>query len=373
MNRRAVFALSCVLVASVGAGLVWQWSGGKPQLGDEGKPLSSGPVRSRTGLKPALPAPKFESPATTSPSPDEPLPNPLLARVFKDGGTVLKGEQLADYLALNKRNAESLVTASRLTGDLALLREAVAKYPSDASAQFELAMRTMDEAEREHALEALRAADPDNSLGSYLAAAQAFKSGRADDAVRLLTDASAQGKLDDYLMANVIAAEEAYASAGFSPLESKAAAMFGASMPQVQEFQSLSREMDSLRKAYLEVGDTASAQAILEMGMDLGQRTQQALGGKILINDLVGQAIEQRFLKTLDPNTVIDGTGLTAQQRMDQLAARKDLIKRTIQGADPTAANIDPQVLTQFLDRQKALGEMAALQWLRGRLGIESK
>ena len=109
---------------------------------------------------------------------------------------------------------------------------------------------------------------------------------------------------------------------------------------------------------------------MIELGIDLGQRVQQSLGHRILINDLVGVAIEQRALKTLDPATVLADSGLTVEQRLQQLAARRDLVKRTVQGTDPTAANVTPEVLAQFLDRQKALGELAALQWLRGRLGL---
>lgn len=289
---------------------------------------------------------------------------------MEEGGTVLKLEQLRAYLAANQRNAESLVTASRVTNDLSLLREAVARFPGDARAQLDLALRTSDPQERARALEALRAADPNNAMGSYLSAAEAFKAGRSDDAVKLLSEAMQRTSMDDYAMVNVVSAEEAYLGAGFTPLQAKAAAMYGMAMPHTGELNRLSQEMETLRQAYVGAGDADSAQAMIELGIDLGQRVQESLGNRILINDLVGVAIEQRFLKTLDPAAVLADSGFTVEQRLEQLAARRELVKRTVQGADPTAANVTPEVLAQFLDRQKALGELAALQWLRGRLGL---
>ena len=302
----------------------------------------------------------------------EPQLNPLLARVLGEGEK-LTLERLRDYLAVNRRNAESLVTASRLTGDLAMLREAVTKFPSDARAQFELANRSPDAAERERAAQALIAADPENAMGSYMAAIEAFKAGRNDDAVTMLGNAATSVRLDDYWTVGLQSAEEAYVSAGYTATEAKVAAFSRETLPQTMELNGLSQQIEALRKAYAGAGDEASAQSMLTMGLNLGQQVQQSLGGKKLISDLVGQAIESRFLKTLDPATVVDASGVTAQHRMDQIAERKQLIKRTMQGVDPMAANIDPQVLSQFLDRQKILGELAALQWLRGRLGLDQK
>lgn len=368
MNPRFVSITGMALLAVIAGLLAWRWGGGT-SLSKVVLPRANGDRGA--SRQPALPAPKIRPSASTSnPAPEPTSGHPLLGRVMEEGGTVLKLEQLRAYLAANQRNAESLVTASRVTNDLSLLREAVARFPDDARAQLDLALRSSDPQERGRALEALRAADPNNAMGSYLSAAEAFKAGRSDDAVKLLSEAMQRTSMDDYAMANVVSAEEAYLSAGFTPLQAKAAAMYGMAMPQTSELNRLSQEMETLRSAYAGAGDADSAQAMIELGIDLGQRVQQSLGHRILINDLVGVAIEQRALKTLDPAMVLADSGLTVEQRLEQLAARRDVVKRTVQGADPTAANVAPEVLAQFLDRQKALGELAALQWLRGRLGL---
>ena len=108
------------------------------------------------------------------------------------------------------------------------------------------------------------------------------------------------------------------------------------------------------------------------MTVALGRKLQGSGDGTAL-SELVGQSIERQALKQLDPQTPVDETGQTAAQRLEELAARKDFIAKTVQGVDPTASNVSPQILSQYLDRQKALGELSALQWLRSRLSISQQ
>ncbi len=296
--------------------------------------------------------------------------NGWLAKLVQEGVPKLTVAQLERYLTENGRSAESLITASRLTGDLSLLREAAKRFPNDPQTHFELALKSSDPAEKLAALKAFAAADPDNGLGNYLAANAAFASGDTTAGLRLLSEAATRSGINSYTMTKVQATEEAYIASGMDPLKAKAAAQFYMALPEMTELRDLSKEMVDLRERYLQGGDTTSAATISEMTIALGRKLQSSGDGSAL-SELVGQSIERQALKQLDPQTSFDETGLTVAQRMDQLAARKDFIAKTVQGVDPTTSNISPQVLSQYLDRQKALGEIAALQWLRGRLGLQ--
>ena len=296
--------------------------------------------------------------------------NGWLAKLVQEGVPKLTVAQLERYLTENGRSAESLITASRLTGDLSLLREAAKRFPNDPQTLFELALKSSDPAEKLAALKAFAAADPDNGLGNYLAANAAFASGDTTGGLRLLSEAATRSGINSYTMTKVQATEEAYIAAGMDPLKAKAAAQFNMALPEMTELRDLSMEMVDLRERYLQGGDTTSAATISEMMIALGRKLQSSGDGSAL-SEWIGQRIERQALKQLDPQTPLDETGLTAAQRMDQLAARKDFIAKTVQGVDPTTSDISPQVLSQYLDRQKALGEIAALQWLRGRLGLQ--
>jgi hypothetical protein len=326
----------------------------------------------RTAQHPAaLPAPNISASSTRQPeAPPEPTAstNPLLEPLLTDGKTQLSLDQVQAYLSQNKRDAESLITASRLTGDLSLLREAAQRFPNDPRVQLDLAMRSDIATERQAAITALATTDPDNALGSYLAASEAFTSSNADEALRRLTEAAGRTSLNDFTMLSVQSAEEAYLAAGYDPIAAKASAMFSLPVPQAAPLRELGRQIAELSQTYAQSGDAESARAITQMGIGLGQRIQDSLGN-LVISELVGQSIETKLLKTLDPSSLLEPSLTTVQQRLDQLAERKNLIKTTVQTVDPTSANLSPQLLSQYLDRQKLLGELAALEWLRAKLG----
>ena len=297
-----------------------------------------------------------------------PTESSWFAKFLQEGVPKLTVAQLDSYLRENGRSAESLITASRITGDLSLLREAVSRFPNDPKARHELAMKTTDPAEKLASLKAFAVADPSNGLGSYLAAHAAYTSGDTAEAVRLLTEAATRTNLNSYMMEKVQATEEAYVSAGIDPLKAKAAAITGLGLPEMTDLRDLSKDMADLRERYVQSGDAASAAAISEMTMALGRKLQVSGDGTAL-SELVGQGIEKQALKQLDPQTPVDEIGQTAAQRLEELAARKDFIAKTVQGVDPSASAVSPQILSQYLDRLKALGELSATQWLRSRLG----
>lgn len=319
--------------------------------------------------KPSLPAPKGATSEMASSSTREaPATNSsLLERLLKGDSVKITVAQLQGYLAQNKRDAESLLTASRLTDDLALLREAAQRFPNDPRVQLDLAMRSNSDAERQRAIAALVTADPANALGNYLAAGEAFNANNPDEAVRQLDDANARAALDDYMMLNVQSAEDAYLAAGYDAVSAKAVAMFGSSLGHATKLRELGVKMSDLAKLYASHGDVDSAQAISEMGIALGQRIQSSMS-KFLISDLVGMSIEKRFLEGLDPSSVMDSQGVTVQQRLAQIAEHKALVGQLSRSVDPTSSQWSPQILTQYLERVKVFGEVAAMQWLQGKL-----
>jgi hypothetical protein len=297
-----------------------------------------------------------------------PRPSELMQKMLDGELPTVTLAQLQGYLAANRRNAESLIAASRLTSDLSLLREAAQKFPNDPRVQFELAMRSEDAAERARAAQAFAGSDRDNALASYLAASQAFAAGDVDDAIMKLTEASQRTAFRDYVMANAQASEDALVAAGVPGPAAKMAALFGAPMPFMTELNGLSRQMAELAKSYASSGDADSAAIISHIGQTMGEQLQHASNGTLL-GELVGIAVESRFLKDFDPSAILTDGGLTVQQRVDQLAERKKLIQALSRTVDPTTMFSDPQVLGQFIDRQKLLGEAAALQWLKERIG----
>lgn len=309
---------------------------------------------------PTAPAPKVPAPPSPSlagpASPDK--PEGPLARFFEQPDKLLKltPAQLQSYLTANKRNAESLLAAMRLTGDIEFLREAAKNFPNDPAVQLELAFRSGVPGERRRALDALKQSDPANALTDYLSALEHLRAGEHAAAFDDLSAASAKGRLDDYALPAMQSAEEAFLAAGFTPVEAKAAAMMGLQRRQIEPLRDVSKQLAALQKAYTAAGDTASAEAIRQMGHALGQQVQS--GAAYFIDELLGMNIEKQFLDAS-----------TAAARQQELKQRTDYI-RSLTGSPQWEALMrqgSAVELTLFLDRQKLYGEEAAIRWLLER------
>ena len=359
-----VLVVAGVLALAVAAGaLSWFYLGGGTPAPPPPAPVKAALRPMKQTLKPALEAPHpAEEPPPTSRGNES-----LLAKLSKNGGSAkLTPDQLQTYLLENRRNAESLLIASRLSGDLNLLREAAKQNPGDPRVQFDLATRGETDAERRAAIQALRQAAPDNAMGDYLSAMDHFKNKDPLGAMEDIKAAIGKGRMDDYTTENIQGAEEAYLAAGYSAADAKTAAMIGMPLPQIQQLSSLAKQIGTLQQDYLKANDVASAEAVSRSGLAMAQQMQTQLGSRFLINDMVGMAMESRVLAGIDPTSVLD-SGITAQQRMDQIKQHNAEIKDLSTIDLSVLQNLPARDVTAFFDRSKIYGEASALQWLRAR------
>lgn len=339
-------------LAAVGVIALWGWKMA------EAPPVEvAGITHKPMALKaPRTPAPRVAPPGSSSePPPSVPLkPEGPLARLFANPNQAfrLQADQLQAYLAINKRNAESLLAASRLTGEMAFLQEAARNFPADPAVQLELALRSEVPEERQRALEALRQVDPDNALADHLSAFEHLRAGDPEAAFSDLICAAAKSRLDTYAPAAIQSSEEAYLAAGFTPVEAKAAAMLGLPSREVDPLQKLAEQLAALQTAYSADGDAASAEAVRQMGHALSQQLQS--DAKSIIHEVVGMSTEQQFL---DPaNAAMRQQEL--QHRFDGLMSLSSHPKMRDLMLGGSTADI-----SLYLDRNKLYGEEAAIRW----------
>jgi len=281
-------------------------------------------------------------------------------------GKQLSLEQVAPYLKANQRSAESLLAASRLTGDLSLLREAVEKYPNDPRVNFTACFALKDEtnaADRRLRLEALKESAPDNALANYLSAQDYFKSGQPDQAVQDLVAASGKPRFQDYYSDLVQNAEAAYQAAGLSTVEAALAAS-AQPLPQLAELRGLGQSLADLAKLYRQAGDEASAQAALQMGVTLGRQLGEPVPQGTVISQFVGMAIERQILGTLDPASPYDAAGHSVRDRLDELLREREAIKLLFQRGERLLRTLPEPELIGYYDRMRTSGELAAMRWL---------
>jgi hypothetical protein len=212
-------------------------------------------------------------------------------------------------------------------------------------------------------LDAFKQSAPDNALANYLSAVDYFNVGQTDQAVQELITASDKPQFQDYSLNSVQDNEEAYLAAGYSVAEAKAIAFLPTAMalPDLRDLKQLGQDMVDLANSYRQTGDEASAQAALQMAMNLGQ---QASAGEYMIDLDLGLKVERNALRAMDPNSPYGNDGQTVQDRLSQLtqqiAAGYELDKQ----ADPLMQTMSDQDWISFTDRSRVFGEQAALRWL---------
>jgi hypothetical protein len=283
-------------------------------------------------------------------------------------------EQLEGYLRANHRDATSLLAAYQASHERALLDEALAKYPNDPRVAYTAWYRAQGEPNdpgglnaRRQALEALKQADPGNALADYLSAANYFKSGQPALAMQEMQAGAGKAKYNDYTQEAIQSTTEAYLAAGYSEAEAKLVAVSGALLPNLAELKQAGLGLVELANAYQQSGDSASAQAAVQMSLELGQRLDDP-NSLTLIQTLVGIAIQRKALDALAgvPNA---SAGAAIQNQIDALQQHRDDLKAAVsaQPMDSWLQTATDQDISAYLDRRRLFGEQRAMQWLANR------
>lgn len=311
-----------------------------------------------------LPAARLVSEAAAPPPAEmQPTTNCLLRLYRGEEVPPLRPEQVAAYLEANHRGVESLLGAYRTTRDKALLQEAAEKYPNDPRVAFEAAFFGAPE-DRRKWLDAFKNSAPDNSLPDYLAASDYFKAGDKAHALEALQSAAAKPDCQDYFADFVQNATEAYRSAGYSEAEAKTLAASQALLPHLASLKQDGVGLVQLAQSYRDAGDSASAQATLNLALELGARLNQP-DSPTLIQMLVGIAVEKMALGAAEPGTPYGSGGQTAQRMLDALNRQREALKALTKPLDEAMLTRMPEAdLVSYRDRQLLFGAQSAIQWV---------
>jgi RNA polymerase sigma factor (sigma-70 family) len=297
----------------------------------------------------------------------------LVAQLFKDGkAPKLTHEQVEAYLKANGRKAANLLAAFDASGDSALMQEAMEKYPNDPQVDFRAALdKDLPPEQQRQWLNAFEQSAPNNSLANYLSAMNYFSSGQNDQAVQELNAAAAKSQFQDYTLNSVQTMEDAYLSAGYSGADAGMLAEAQTRLPQVAALKQLGLNVVSLANSYQQSGDSTSAQAALQMAVNLGRNLDDnESGAPFLINTLAGMNIEYNALKAMDPNSPFGSAGQTVQDQLNQIIQQKAALKNlNDQFNNSVVPVMSQQDWISFQQRQNIFGEAAAQQWFIGKYG----
>jgi len=288
------------------------------------------------------------------------------AEFQKNGAPKLTPAQINDYVDSCGRDAQSLIVAARLSGDLEFLQEAALAYPENPLVQLEVALSpSATPEERRAALEAFKAVSPDNALGDYLSAHLSFTEGKYGEAANGLLASLDHGTLADFSEQIMAGTEQAYLSAGQDPLSAQFAAMAGLTRPTLAPMREVSRHLDSLKDEFIKADDFDAAHPTVLVGLDLGQKMQSQ--APYLIDQLLGMSIERSFLEQLDPLTTTGGNGQTAGERLAELETKKTDIAATASSFNEAWMKMDATSSREYFKRVRRDGEFSAMKWVLAR------
>jgi cell division protein FtsB len=318
---------------------------------------------------PHLPAPQMQMAASAASLPTEDLPSTNLYARLIGKNPKLTSEQVAAYLKTNGRTAASLLAGFRTSGDPALLKEAMEKYPNDPQVAFEAVFdKDLSPEEQRQWLNTFEKSAPDNALANYLSALNYFNSGQIDQGVQEFSTASGK-QFNDYTLSRYQDDEEAFLAAGYAEADAKALSSEQLLLPQLAQMKQLNLDMVDLANAYRQTGDQASAQATLQMAANMGRRYASSSPGEPMVSQLFGIALEHIALGAMDPSSPYGGNGQTVQDQLNQLAQQNTALRQLIQQFVPLQQTMSDQDWITYKDRWMSFGEAAAEQWVVNKHG----
>jgi hypothetical protein len=271
------------------------------------------------------------------------------------------------YAAQQGQSAVSLVALSRATGDPAWLQRAVELHPEDPRVQLERWHVAKTPEEKALAVAALRAAAPNNPLGHYLASQQAFKSKDLGAVANLLVDASFVNDFSNYTTEVLGETESAFRASGLNEADALMAAFsvsVNFSAETTASLGQLGNDIGDLQHVFVEMGYWDEADFLLEQSLTLGEQLQ---GSGLIIDNLVGIALQRKLLSSFDPETIIDWNGTRASERLQQLDADLGNIKTITESAVGAIGSLDADGLAKYRTILLSDGELAAMRWLKER------
>lgn len=322
-------------------------------------------LSARQRATPHFPAPLVHFQPTPDNAP--PTENVVERNIHKPAK--LTADQIAAFLKAGGRNAANLLAAFRTSGDPALLKEAMEKFPNDPQVAFEaVAAGNLSPDEQRQWLNNFEKAAPENALANYLSALNDFNSGQPEQALQEMSAATGKS-FQDYTLNRIQADEEAYMAAGYSIVDSEAQATSQLLLPQLTQFKQLSEDTIQLATAYNQAGDSSSAQSVLQMAANIGQCYAGSSPGEPEISQLVGMYIEQKALQAMPPDSPYGSSGQTVQDALNELTQEKATLVQLTQQAGPLLSGLSDQDWVTYKNHWIMFGEQNAAQWVVGKFG----
>jgi hypothetical protein len=197
----------------------------------------------------------------------------------------------------------------------------------------------------------------------------AFKAGNTAQGLQELSAAAGKPQFSDYTLERTQNDQDLYFASGYSLAESKLVPTAQLLLPQLAQLKDLGNRLGELASSYRSAGDDASANATLDMALQLAGRYVNRSPGEPEISRLVGMAIEYNTLKQMEPAAPYGGGSETVQNRMSQIEQERQDFKNLNENAKELLPQMSDQDVISYIDHRLLFGEPAALKWVLAKYG----
>jgi RNA polymerase sigma factor (sigma-70 family) len=279
----------------------------------------------------------------------------------------LTAEQIETYVVANKRNAESLLAAYRVSTNLAYLTEAAQAFPGDPDVQYAVvASRAAPDVQRQW-IEAYKTSSPDNALAWYFSGLEHYRTGDTNLAIAELLMAAHKPAFQADLAPTLQAIQEMHMSAGRTAEEARILAFQSSAMvPHLVQMRELATAMGGSIEALRRQNDASAVERIAGSGFVLGSHLSAGGGSQTLINQLVGIAIQKKFLDQFSGEGN-DPFGRPITEARSQIENHRNALRERMKSTTALLAGLDDRELDNYMERVKLYGEEAALVWMKAK------
>jgi hypothetical protein len=284
------------------------------------------------------------------------------------GEPKISREQIENCLQNHNRSAASLLAAFHALGDTNYLNEAAQNFPNDPHVIWTVLARDEFPQDRRKWLDVFKTASPENSLANYLSAQDYLQNGQTDAAINELETATSKPLFDDFSLQSRLDEEELTECGGKSALASGKISLPDTAsdiLPELATFRRLAQSLLELQKQKLAADDTNSVENFSQIELALANRLLDGESGKLLVNQLVGLAIENVAMSQLDQNAGYDFlNGETPAQVLQENKQQKITFQQLNQNFRAVYPSLTDDEMASYLQRSKIYGEAAAMQWV---------
>jgi len=350
-----------ITLATLFAGCVFFSSG----CGSDKKDEEEESTKGRNGLSGLTSKPK-KDPKPIAPPPDHPVIEPvevnLRTLITGKSSLLISPDQVEATLDEGGRNPQDLIAAQAVLGDYQYLREAVEREPDNPDVLFWVLAKNVYPNEREAWIEKFKASDPDNSMGNYLAAQEAFRAQDVEKGMEELRIAAEKGYSDP----SVDLRDQVVDFYGKTGQFDREMIVHGSanvnSTPHVNQIQALSSQLLSEHRRLVLAEDTVAADEVLQLANEMLRTVEtQSTAGSARAKTMMLFMQEQLAEAAGDPDGSLEQLRTERERignlsvRMQQIFAREDVVA-------------DHQ-LESYAIAVGEMGEVQAMQWFVEEIG----